>query len=258
MIGKGKNLGYRIAVGGKGGVGKTTLAALIIRYLIKEGKTPVLAVDADPNTNLADAIGLKCDTTVGTTLAQFIDEKINIPEGMTKERYLDYKLNAAMVEGRGLDLIAMGRGEGPGCYCYPNLILRGYVETLTGNYPFVVIDNEAGMEHLSRRTSESINDMLIVSDPSIRGIRSAIRIKELIEELKLEVGRVCLIIMRAPKEIPEALQHEIDQSGLELFGMIPEDKLIQEFDLSVRSLIELPDTSPSVNAASTLMEELLG
>jgi CO dehydrogenase maturation factor len=251
-------LSYRIAVGGKGGVGKTTLAALIIRYFLREGKTPVLAVDADPNTNLADTVGLKCDTTVGAVLAHFIDEKINIPEGMTKERYLDYKLNAALAEGRGIDLVAMGRGEGPGCYCYPNLILRGYVENLTENYPYIVIDNEAGMEHLSRRTSEKIDDMLIVSDPTIRGIRSAHRIKELIEELKLDVGRIYLIVMRAPEEMHEALQKEIDHSGLEFIGKVPEDTLIQEYDLKMRPLTDLPDTSASVKATHTMMERLLG
>jgi CO dehydrogenase maturation factor len=251
-------VGYRIAVGGKGGVGKTTLAALIVRHLLTRGKTPVLAVDADPNANLAEAIGLKCGTTIGAVLAQFIDEKITIPEGMTKERYLDYKLNTTVVEGTGVDLIAMGRGEGPGCYCYPNLILRGYVETLTSNYPYIVIDNEAGMEHLSRRTSEKVDDMLVVSDPSIRGIRSARRIQELVEELKLGVRRMSLVVMRVPEDMHGTLRREIEQSGLELIGTIPEDARIQEYDLRGFPLTQLPETSPSVTAVAYIMERLLG
>ena len=179
-------MGYRIAVGGKGGVGKTTLAALIIRGLLAREKTPVLAVDADPNTNLPEAIGLPAEVTVGSIIAEFIDTKIEIPQGMTKESYLQVKMHGAVAEAKGIDMVAMGRGEGPGCYCYPNLILRGFVEDLSGNYPYVVIDNEAGMEHLSRRTSETIDQMILVSDPSIRGLRSVRRIHGLIEELGLD------------------------------------------------------------------------
>src|SRR5512137_33583 len=161
-------MGMRIAVGGKGGVGKTTLAALIVRKLLAAGNTPILAVDADPNTNLPEAVGLPLKATVGSILAQFIDDKASLPPGMTKESYLQLKMHEAVSEGRGVDLVAMGRGEGPGCYCYPNLILRKFVEELSSNYPYVVIDNEAGMEHLSRRTSDRIDRMILVSDATLR------------------------------------------------------------------------------------------
>ena len=249
-------MGYRIAVGGKGGVGKTTLAALIVRGLLKMGKGPVLVVDADPNTNLPEAVGMPSDATVGSILAGFIDEKASIPSGMTKEAYLQVKMHGAVAEGKGMDLVAMGRGEGPGCYCYPNLILRGFVEDLSGNYPYVVIDNEAGMEHLSRRTSETIDHMILVSDPSIRGLRSARRIHELIKELDLDVAKISLVVSRAPDPLPAPLEEEIQACGIPLLGKIPPDKMIEEYDLAVRPLTELPDTSPAVAASERILHDL--
>jgi CO dehydrogenase maturation factor len=250
-------MGYRIAVGGKGGVGKTTLAALIIRSLLKKGRTPILAVDADPNTNLPEAVGLPCETTVGTLLAQFIDDKASIPPGMTKERYLQVKMNEAISEGKGFDLIAMGRGEGPGCYCYPNLMLRGFVEKLADNYAYVVFDNEAGMEHLSRRTEERIDDMLLVSDPSLRGLRSVRRIHELIRELKLDVARTSLVLDRAPDSLPAVLQEEIAQCGIPWIGTVPTDGQIEALDLARKPLTDLPDSSPSVLACERILAALL-
>jgi CO dehydrogenase maturation factor len=249
-------MGYRIAVGGKGGVGKTTLAALIVRGLLKKGKGPVLVVDADPNTNLPEAVGMPSHATVGSILAEFIDDKASIPSGMTKESYLQVKMHSAVAEGRGMDLIAMGRGEGPGCYCYPNLILRGFVEDLSGNYPYVVIDNEAGMEHLSRRTSETVDHMILVSDPSIRGLRSARRIHALIEELNLDVAKIALVVSRAPNPMPVPLEEEIQACGIPLLGTIPTDKLIEEYDLAIRPLTELPDTSPAAEASERILEDL--
>jgi CO dehydrogenase maturation factor len=249
-------MGYRIAVGGKGGVGKTTLAALIVRGLLRQGKNPILVVDADPNTNLPEAVGIRCEATVGSILAGFIDEKASIPSGMTKESYLQVKMHGAVAEGKGMDLVAMGRGEGPGCYCYPNLILRGFVEDLSGNYPYVVIDNEAGMEHLSRRTSETIDHMILVSDPSIRGLRSARRIHALIEELNLDVAKISLVVSRAPEPLPAPLEEEIEASGIPLLGKIPADKAIEEYDLSLRPLTELPDASPAAEASAKILEGL--
>jgi len=251
-------MGYRIAVGGKGGVGKTTLAALIVRSLMKKGRTPILAVDADPNTNLPEVLGLPCENTVGTILAQFIEDKASIPAGMTKESFLQVKMNAAISEGKGVDLIAMGRGEGPGCYCYPNLMLRGFVEKLAGNYSYVVFDNEAGMEHLSRRTSERIDEMVLVSDPSLRGVRSAGRIHELIRELKLDVARVSLVLARAPEPLPLVLEEEVVRCGLPWIGTIPVDGQIEAFDLARKPIMELPDSSPAVRACESILAVLLG
>jgi CO dehydrogenase maturation factor len=249
-------MGYRIAVGGKGGVGKTTLAALLVRGLLKKGKGPVLVVDADPNTNLPEAVGMPCEATVGSILAEFIEDKASIPPGMTKESSLQVKMHSAVAEGRGMDLVAMGRGEGPGCYCYPNLILRGFVEALSGNYPYVVIDNEAGMEHLSRRTSETIDHMILVSDPSIRGLRSAGRIHALIKELNLDVAKVSLVVSRAPDPLPARLEEEMQACGIPLLGKIPADESIEAYDLAMRPLTELPDSSPAVQASERILEGL--
>ncbi len=249
-------MGIRIAVGGKGGVGKTTLSAMIVRHLQKSGKGPILAVDADPNTNLPEALGLPPEQTVGSILAQFIDEKIDIPSGMTKESFLQVKMHSAVAESKGLDMVAMGRGEGPGCYCYPNLILRGFVEDLSGNYPYVIIDNEAGMEHLSRRTSERIDHMILVSDPAIRGLRSVRRIHELIKELKLDVGSISLAILRAPDPLPPALQKEVEGLGISLAGLVPPDDQIQDYDLEQKPLTELPDDNPAVQAVEKILNFL--
>ena len=182
-------MSFSIAVAGKGGTGKTSIASLIIRYLKNNKLEPILAIDADPNANLADSLGLEVKQTIGSIIASFNNEKINIPPGMTKEAYLEYKLNEALVESKGLDLLTMGRGEGPDCYCYPNLLLRKFADSLAGNYAYVVMDNEAGMEHLSRRTTQNINALLVVSDPSVKGVRTVAQIKNLVSELKLVVKR---------------------------------------------------------------------
>ena len=187
-------MNFSIAVAGKGGSGKTSVASLIIRYLRKNGSGPILAVDADPNANLGESLGLEVGQTVGSMLDAFQGDKINIPPGMTKEAYLDYKLNEALVESKGLDLLTMGRGEGPECYCYPNLMLRKFADTLAGNYAYVVMDNEAGMEHLSRRTTQNIDVLLIISDHSVKGVRTVARIKDLVSELKLVVNRQSVLI----------------------------------------------------------------
>ncbi|MFC1910878.1 AAA family ATPase, partial [Chloroflexota bacterium] len=165
-------MSINIALAGKGGSGKTTIAALVIRYLINKNAGPILAVDADPNSNLAESLGLQSGGTVGRILDSFQHDKINIPSGMTKENYLEYKLHEIVVENRNLDLLVMGRGEGPECYCYPNVILRKLIDELSGNYVYVVMDNEAGMEHLSRRTTQNLDELIIVSNHSVKGIRA--------------------------------------------------------------------------------------
>jgi len=173
-------LSFNIAVAGKGGSGKTSIAGLIIRYLNKKGRGPILAVDADPNANLGESLGFSIRQTVGSIIASFNEEKINIPQGMTKEAYLEFKLNNVIIESKGLDLVTMGRGEGPECYCYPNLILRKFVDALSQNYAYLVMDNEAGMEHLSRRTTQNIDVLIIISDHSVKGIRTIARIKDIV------------------------------------------------------------------------------
>jgi len=250
-------LSFSIAVAGKGGSGKTSLATLIIRYLMKNSSGPILAIDADPNANLGESLGLDINKTVGSIIATFNEDKINIPPGMTKEAYLEYKLNETIVESKGLDLITMGRGEGPECYCYPNLLLRKFADMLAGNYAYVVMDNEAGMEHLSRRTTQNIDLLLIVSDHSVKGVRTIARIRDLASELKLVVRRQAAIVNIVPDELAPMVKEELDRLGIESPVIIPEDEQIYQYDLELKPLLGLPDTSKAVKAIDGLMAELL-
>lgn len=250
-------MSFNIAVAGKGGTGKTSTTSLIIRYLKRVGKEPILAVDADPNANLGESLGLSVGKTIGSVIASFNDEKINIPPGMTKEAYLEYKLNETITEDKGLDLITMGRGEGPECYCYPNLLLRKFVDTLSQNYSAVVMDNEAGMEHLSRRTTQNLDELLIVSDPSVKGVRTVARIRELVSELKLAVTRQSVVINLVSANLDPAVAAELARLEIEPAAVIPWDEQVHDYDLKLRSLLDLPDTSRAVAAVDQLMTKLL-
>jgi len=250
-------LSFNIAVAGKGGTGKTSVASLVIRYLMKKGAGPILAVDADPNANLGESLGLDIKQTVGSLIASFNEEKINIPSGMTKEAYLDVKMNGAIVEAKGIDLVTMGRGEGPECYCYPNVILRKFADALSGNYPYTVMDNEAGMEHLSRRTTQNIDELLLVSNHSVKGVRTLARIKELVDELKLVVKRQSVIINQVPDGIDPIVAKEMSRLGLEATATIPIDDEIYQYDIELKPLLDLPDSSRAVQAVNNLMTRLL-
>ncbi len=250
-------MSFSIAVAGKGGTGKTSVTSLVIRYLKNSGLGPILAVDADSNANLGDSLGLEVKRTIGSIIASFNEEKINIPAGMTKEAYLEYKLNEAIVEEKGLDLLTMGRGEGADCYCYPNLVLRKFIDALSENYAYVVMDNEAGMEHLSRRTTQNIDALLIISDHSVKGVRTVARIRDLVSELKLVVGRQLVIINFVPSKIGPLISEELTRLGIEPAALIPKDEQVYKYDLELKPLLDLPDTSKAVKAVNDLMAELL-
>ncbi len=250
-------MSFSIAVAGKGGSGKTSVSSLVIRYLKNSQSGPILAIDADSNANLGESLGLDIKQTVGSIIASFNTDKINIPPGLTKEAYLEYKLNGALVEGKGLDLLTMGRGEGPECYCYPNLLLRKFADSLAGNYAYVVMDNEAGMEHLSRRTTQNINVLLIISNHTVKGVRTVARIKELVAELKLVVNRQVVIINFAPDKLAPPVSDELDRLGIESPTLVPEDEAICQYDLEAKPLLDLPDTSKAVRVINSLMVELL-
>jgi CO dehydrogenase maturation factor len=249
-------MSIKIAVAGKGGCGKTSITALVIRYLKKNGKTPILAVDADPNANLGESLGLKMPQTIGRILDDFQHEKISIPSGMTKEAYLDYKLNETLVESRGLDLITMGRGPGPECYCYPNTVLKKFIDGLSDNYAYVVMDNEAGMEHLSRKTTDDVDALLLVSNHSVKGVRAIGRILELAAELKLHVKKKYILINMVPDKLDPLVAEELKQLGLKADVIIPEDKTLYRQDLEQKPLMDMPDNSPAVQAVAALMAEL--
>ena len=250
-------MSVNIAVAGKGGTGKTSVTSLIIRYIINNKLGNVLAVDADPNSNLAEGLGLEVRQTVGRILNEFQGDKLSIPPGMTKEAYLEYQLNIAITESQGLDLITMGRGEGPECYCYPNVVIRKLIDDWAKNYSYVIMDNEAGMEHLSRRTTQKIDELLLVSDHSVKGLRAAARIRELVAELKLIVKRESIIINLVPAAIDPLLSREMERLGIVPAATIPLDEDVRRYDLEQKPLFDLPDTSQAVTAVNGLMDRLL-
>jgi CO dehydrogenase maturation factor len=248
---------FSIAIAGKGGSGKTTTSALIIRELRQRGLTPILAVDADGNANLHESLGFKLEETIGSIIAEFNEDKISIPSGLNKGSFLQMRLNQAVVESNGIDLISMGRGEGTGCYCYPNSVLKDFIDKLKDNYKFMVMDNEAGMEHLSRRTTENIDELLIASDHSIKGVRTAARIRQLVDALKLDVKQVSFIITRVPGSLDAGIAKAMEQLGIVPLALIPLDDEIQRFDLEQRSLLDIPDTSPAVLEVKKLLDIII-
>ncbi|WP_005036682.1 AAA family ATPase [Holophaga foetida] len=247
----------QIAVAGKGGTGKTSFCALLTRYLIDKRKVPILAVDADANANLNEALGLKLEGETVSELIASTKDANSIPMGMSQETYIEYKLNAALAEGKDVDLLVMGGPDGPGCFCFPNNILRKHLDKLlTHGYKYVVIDNEAGLEHISRRTTQDVDFLFVVSDSSARAIRSAGRVHELVKQIQTKVKNICLVVTRATPEDVELLREEIEKTGLTLAGIIPSDPLVNEFDIKGQPLFNLPAHSPAVKAAYAILDNL--
>lgn len=244
----------KIAVAGKGGTGKTTLAGLIIGCLRKAGKVPILAVDADANANLNEVLGLRFEQTIGGVREKLRSE---VPEGMTKDVWFELKAQQALVESQEVDLLVMGRPEGPGCYCVANALARHCIEVLSKNYDYIVIDNEAGMEHFSRLTTHDLDLLFIVSDPSIRGLQAARRIVDLIKELNLAIARTALVISRVRDEAVPLLVEEAERLGLEVSAIVPYDEDVFQADLAGRPTFALPETSPAVQAVDHLLRALL-
>jgi len=241
-----------IAVAGKGGTGKTTTAALLIRYLIEHKKGSILAVDADPNSNLNEALGVKVENSISNILVDV--KKNNVPTGMTKQTYLELKLHQSLTETKYYDLLVMGGPQGPGCYCFPTELLKKHIDVLDSNYDYMVIDNEAGMEHISRETIENVDILLLISDPTAKGVRTVGRIYELAKSLKINIGEAYIIITKT--EDASDLQYEIDATGLKLLGVVPNDPLVAEYDLKGKPLMELPEDSLAVRATREIFGKL--
>ncbi|RKO67108.1 AAA family ATPase [Desulfofundulus salinus] len=248
-------MAFTIAIAGKGGTGKTTLAALLIRQLIQAGKGPILAVDADANANLHEALGIEVEDTIADVMARINNNLEPLPAGMTKDQYVAFRVHQSLAEGDEVDLLVMGGPEGPGCYCYVNNLVRGFMQELSNNYAYVVMDNEAGLEHLSRRTTQNVDILLVTSDASARGIRSAGRVKELVESLALEIKKMYLVVTKVADGSVEALQDEIQKTGLELIGAVPRDEQVFQYDLQGKPLVELPDDSLVVAAVTEIMRK---
>ncbi|MFH1006668.1 MAG: AAA family ATPase [Candidatus Latescibacterota bacterium] len=249
-------MSYTIAVAGKGGSGKTTLCALTLYHLLKTGKTPVLAVDADPNANLNEALGVTFDKTVVSTVDRFMDGKEQMPAGVPRDRYLEYQVQDAIVEASGYDLLVMGHTEGPGCYCHANDMLKAYLEKLVVNYPYIVMDNEAGMEHVSRRTTHDVDVLLIAANPTSVALRSAKRIYEMATQLSVVIGKAYLVINdlnRTAESVPEIM---IEEMGLPLLGSVPYDEAVIRRSIDGTPLTELPEDSPAVVSVAKMMATL--
>ncbi len=248
-----------IAVAGKGGVGKTALATLVIGHLVGSGLKPILAVDADSNSNLDVALGVTLQATVGSVREEMAERtrKGALPAGMAKQDILEMQIEQALVETPDFDLISMGRPEGPGCYCAINNMLRIFLERLNKSYEYVVVDNEAGMEHLSRRTTRGVDVMFIMSDPSQRGLVTAMRIRDLAKEMEIAVGRFYLVVSRVRGPLAGPLASAVEGLDIELAGVIPDDTELSRLDEEGRPLLELSDDSAARTAVREIMEEVL-
>jgi len=249
---------YTIAISGKGGVGKTTFAALAVRFLSEDLGRTVLAVDGDPNATLGAMLGVPVGSTVADIREETLEKKDNIPAGMSKDRFVEYRIQQSIVEHPGFDLLTMGRPEGPGCYCFVNSLLRGYLDKAAKDYPYVVMDTEAGMEHLSRRTTTGVDLLVIVTEPTVVGVDTARRISALIKTLPIAVRRSVVLANRVPPEgISQTVRARIDGIGLPLVGEIPADEAIVESASSGRSLLELPkDNAVYAGVRDILAREL--
>jgi CO dehydrogenase maturation factor len=252
---------YSIAVAGKGGTGKTTVCGLLLDYLAGAGKGPVLAVDADANSNLNEVLGVERPVTLGEIREEIaraeLAEKSPIPPGMTKQEYADFRFGSALAEEDHFDMLVMGRTQGKGCYCYVNDVLREQVKKYYQNYKYLVVDNEAGLEHISRGILPPVNLILLVSDCSRRGIQAAGRIAEMIGELDLKTDRIALVVNRAPGgELDGGIQEEIAARGLSLLGVLPQDGLVYTYDAEGKPLVTLPEESPVKKALGELIKKL--
>lgn len=251
---------HTIAVAGKGGVGKTTVCGMIIEALVKAGKGPLLAVDADANSNLNEVLGVEVETTLGAIREEMAQAELRgdvIPKNMTKADYAEFRFNSALIEEDNFDMLVMGRTQGKGCYCFVNGVLKTQLDKYLGAYRYVVIDNEAGMEHIARGTLPKVETLLLVSDCSRRGIQAVGRIARMVEELKLRPDTMGLIVNRAPNGVlNDGVKEEIAAQGLNLLGVLPQDEAVYEADCDGKPSAKLPDSSPMKQALSALLTNL--
>ena len=239
-------IGRTIAVAGKGGTGKTTVAALLIRLLKEQAQGAILAIDADPDANLGTVLGMPVEKTIGELREETLKEIKNLPPGMNKASYIETGLHQIITEGKGVDLIAMGRSEGPGCYCYVNNLLRKFTEDLSASYEWIVVDCEAGLEHLSRQNTTSVESLITVVNDSPLSIDGAARIRKLAADLKSTIRRYFVLLNSVNHKHTEAMKQRIEQLNMEYLGEIPEDEAVRESILRGGLLYDLADSSISL------------
>jgi len=249
-------MGKVIAFAGKGGVGKTTVATLVIRHLSVTGETPILAVDADPNSNLGETMGVDVHTTIGDIRENYMRDPQGIPSGMDKINYLETLVEQALIEKPTFDLLVMGRQEGQGCYCMVNNILNNFTDRLEASYKYLVVDNEAGMEHISRLTTKNVDALIIVADASRRGLQAGFRISDLASELHIGVVKKYLILNQVKEDIPEEMKRLIAEQGIEFAGVVPEDGELYDYDAKGLPTIGMPEENPAVQAAFKIFDRI--
>lgn len=244
-----------IAITGKGGTGKTAITALLIRHLASSNQE-ILAIDADPDTNLPETLGCDVDRTIGDMKEFMMTERDNLPPDVNKESIFESKIYEILIEMPEYDLMVMGRPEGSGCYCYINNLLRGIMDKMVGNYDTIIMDTEAGLEHFSRKIIRNVDDLIVVTDGSRRGLRTAERIRELVEELETHVGNIYVIANKVTDETRETIKQTAEDLGLTLIGLVPADEMIVERDLKGIPLFDLPDESAAVTEVNKIAERL--
>ncbi len=253
-------MAHTIAFAGKGGTGKTTICGLVIDYLCKKHAGPILAVDADANSNLNEVLGVKMEMTLGDIREEIAHAELEggaIPAGMSKQTYADFKFGTAIIEEDDYDMIVMGRTQGHGCYCYVNGLLQAQIEKFSKHYRYLVVDNEAGMEHLSRGVLPEVNTLILVSDCSRRGIQAVGRIARLAQDLGVCKGKTGLIVNKAPNGIlDDGIKEEIELNSLDLVGIIPQDNLVYEHDCAGKPTVALPEDAPVKVAVKEIMTKL--
>ena len=250
---------HTIAVAGKGGVGKTTTCGMIIDYLCKKKQGPILVVDADANSNLNEVLGVDVETTLGEIREELAHAELNgtIPAGMTKADYADFKFSSAIIEDDDFDMMVMGRTQGKGCYCYVNGVLKTQLDKYAKNYNYMVMDNEAGMEHIARGTLPHVDVMILVSDCSRRGVQAAARVAEMVEEMELKPGKMGLIVNRAPDgKLDAGVMEEINAHHLNLLGVLPQDDGVYRCDCEGKPSSKLPDNNPVKAALDHILKDL--
>ena len=245
-----------IAIAGKGGVGKTTIGGMLVRYLVENVKQgPVLAVDADPNSNLNELLGVSVNSTIGETREQM---KKDVPTGMSKDSWVEYKIQEAVIESKGFDLLVMGRPEGPGCYCAANSLAKKYIDALKGNYSFVVVDNEAGMEHMSRLVTQDVDVLYVISDPTPRGILTVSRILSIISELGLHIGQTVVVVNRFHNGDAAVLEKAAGEKGVVIGGTVRDDEILTRSDAAGQAIFELDTASVALHDAYGIFERTVG
>jgi CO dehydrogenase maturation factor len=248
-------MAYTIARAGKGGVGKTTVAGMLIKYMKKRGLTPILAVDADSNYNLNEVLGLKVTDTLGDAREDM--KRGSVPSGMTKDIFISMRLEEAVIETGDVDLLVMGQPEGTGCYCAANTLLINCLERLSDNYPYIVMDNEAGMEHISRLTTRNVDVLIIVGDASRRGLQAAVRINHLASELNIGVVKTYLILNQVKNGVAAEIKELISENKMELAGTVPEDDQLYLFDSEGKPTVDLPEDNPAMAAAFAIFDKII-